>query len=154
MRKPIAVTAALVAAFVGYSAWHRHSATSDRALVRDRVWIDHMPRDQRETVNVFVMVSEQSAGVFNAQSAWRGAYELFRFEQSGEEIRMVFPQTGDRDRVRATARRCDERGFDFCLELSGASRGVKRYFSREGWELRTLDDTRARLDAIEQHAEP
>jgi hypothetical protein len=36
--------------------------------------------------------------------------------------------------------------MDFCLELDGASRGVKRYYSREGWEIRGPRD----LDAIER----
>ena len=30
---------------------------------------------------------------------------------------------------------CRERGMDYCLELTGASRGVKRYRSKEGWEI-------------------
>jgi hypothetical protein len=76
---------------------------------------------------------------------------LLRYEGSGGELRLVFPQTGDRETVRAKARRCDEGGMDFCLELDGASRGVKRYYSREGWEIggnHDLDAIARRLDAV------
>ena len=30
--------------------------------------------------------------------------------------------------------------MDFCLELEGSSRGVKKYYSREGWEIGTVRD--------------
>jgi len=93
---------------------------------------------------VFAAVSEHAVGLFQATSQWRGAFEAFRYEASGGELRLVFPQTGDRETVRAKARRCSEGGMDFCLELDGASRGVKRYYSREGWEIRGSHD----LDAI------
>jgi hypothetical protein len=38
--------------------------------------------------------------------------------------------------------------MDYCLELEGSSHGVKRYYSREGWEIgsmRDLDAMRAKL---------
>jgi hypothetical protein len=60
-------------------------------------------------------------------------------------------RTGDRETVRAKAWRCNDGGMDFCLELDGASRGVKRYFSREGWEIggnHDLDAIARQLDAV------
>ena len=30
--------------------------------------------------------------------------------------------------------------MDFCLELEGSSRGVKKYYSREGWEIGNVRD--------------
>ena len=41
--------------------------------------------------------------------------------------------------------------MDFCLELDGASRGVKRYYSREGWYIdrgRDLDAIERQVDAV------
>lgn len=153
MRKIMMVVAAAASVY-GVWQWRASDAPkdSDRTIVRDRFWIDHLPRNERETVKTFALMSKNAAGVFNDTSMWRGSYELFRYEMNGDEIRMEFPQTGDRDRVRARAWRCNERGMDFCLELSGSSRGTKRYYSREGWELRSLDDARAELDAIEAQA--
>ena len=144
----------IVAVVVGVSlwSWRRGAAPdSDKNLITDRIWIDHIPRGERDTIQVFAAVSEHSVGVFQATSQWRGAFEAFRYETSGGEMRLLFPQTGDRETVRAKARRCNEGGMDFCLELDGASRGVKRYYSREGWEIggaRDLDAIEHQIDAV------
>lgn len=110
------------------------SADSEQ-LVLDRVWIDHIPRSDRDTVQVFVAITEEPLGMFQAASAWKGSYEVFRYEAHGRELRIVYPQSGDRETVRAAGRRCSEAGMDYCLELDGGTRGVKRYYSREGWEI-------------------
>ena len=39
--------------------------------------------------------------------------------------------------------------MDFCLELDGASRGAKRYYSREGWEIGQAHD----IDSVKHRAE-
>jgi hypothetical protein len=151
MKKPVLLVVA-VAAIVA-SLWGRERATrpAENRLVANRIWIDHIPRNERDTIRVFAVVSEHSVGLFQATSQWRGAFEAFRYEASGGELRLVFPQTGDRETVRAQARRCSEGGMDFCLELDGASRGAKRYYSREGWEIsggHDLDAIARQLDAV------
>jgi hypothetical protein len=127
-------------------------AAHNNKLLADRIWIDHIPRGDRDTINAFVVLSEHSIGVFDASSQWRGAFELFRYEASGHELRLMFPQTGDREKVNAKAVRCDEGGMDFCLELDGNSRGVRKYYSRKGWEIdQTSADPAAlkhRLDVV------
>ncbi len=140
----------MIAALAGvaYGGWrwqHAEPGSADGKLLRDRIWVDHMPRGERDMVNILVVMSEQPVGVFNATSVWKGSYEGFRYEQSGDELRLVFPQTGDRDRVRVRARRCKEQGMDYCLDVEGSSRGVKRYYSREGWEIGEPDQVRAKL---------
>lgn len=164
MKKAILLLVSVLLAVGALWSWMRGStpdaATLDSRLMADRVWIDHIPRNERDTIRVFIAVSEHSVGVFQATSQWRGAYEAFRYEAQGGELRLVFPQSGNRETVKVKARRCDESGFDFCLELDGASRGVKRYFSRKGWEIDgaatrssgALDD-RAIIDAIEHQAD-
>ena len=77
---------------------------------------------------------------FQAASAWKGAYEIFKYESHGDEYRMVFPQNGSRDKVMVKATSCNRGGMDYCLELDGASRGVKQYYSRKGWEIGSLKD--------------
>ena len=79
-------------------------------------------------------------GVFQAASRWKGEFELFRYEKHGDELRVVFPQTGTRDRVKARATECNRGGMDYCLELEGSSRGVKKYYSREGWDIGNVRD--------------
>jgi hypothetical protein len=139
-------------------SWKRGDAPVDAAnrLVTDRIWIDRLPRQERDTINVFGALSEEAVGVFQAASQWRGSYEVFRFEASGGEMRLIYPQTGARETVRTRARRCNENQMDFCLELDGASRGVKRYYSKEGWEIgqvHNLDGVKQRVEAIRRELE-
>ena len=141
----------VVVAVVAVSVWRwQHASRPENRLVTDRIWIDHIPRGERDTIKVFALVSEHSVGVFQATSQWRGAYEAFRYEASGGELRMLFPQSGDRETARVKARRCSENGMDFCLELDGASRGAKRYYSREGWEINggNVDAIERQVDAV------
>lgn len=141
---------------VGFGAWKWHShaqgaqvpAAGDSRLVLDRLWIDHVPKNDRDTVQVFAALSEEAFGVFQQTSAWKGGYEIFQFEAQGDQLRMVFPQDGTNAKVRATARRCNEAGMDYCLELSGGNRGVKRYYSMEGWEIGSLADEQAKVRAL------
>ena len=57
-------------------------------------------------------------------------------------------------RVHYTARRCAENGFDFCLELSGTSRGTRRYYSKKEWSVKSDDPetVRSLLPAVLQPA--
>ena len=150
--KKLVLFAVIAAAGVAAWRWQRAPETNEGNLVTDRLWLDHIPRTQRETVNGLVMISQESIGVFNAASRWKGQYELFGYEHKGNELRLVFPQTGDRDSVRVRATRCNQGGFDYCLELDGSSRGVKRYYSQKGWEIGRLDDEKALLDKLEAQA--
>jgi hypothetical protein len=151
MKKPIWFVVLVAIAVVSVWRWKGASsdAASSKSLVTDRLWIDHVPRGERDTVQVFVALSDEAIGVFQATSAWRGGFEAFRFEAHGGELRLVYPQTGDREAVRVKARRCEERAMDFCLELDGASRGVKRYYSQDGWEIDGAHDLPALAARVE-----
>ena len=139
----------------GVAAWRWHGAdaphdSNDTKLLKDRLWVDHIPRNDRDTINVFAVLAEEPVGLFQTASMWRGSYEIFQHESSGEELRLVFPQTGDKERVRAHPQRCQVEGMDYCLEISGSSRGVKRYFSRKGWEIGGLDQAKALVESLEK----
>jgi hypothetical protein len=158
MKKQVLLVAMVAVAAVSVWSW-RHSsapAVSANRLLADRIWIDHVPRNETDTINVFAALTEHSVGVFQATSQWRGNFELFRYEASGPELRLVYPQTGDREAVRAKARKCTEHKMDFCLEIEGASRGVKKYYSREGWEIgqnADLDQVKQRVEALRTQIE-
>jgi hypothetical protein len=150
----------IVVAALGVTAgvWHWRSSggpseeSTNPKLAYNRLWIDHMPRSERDLVNIFVMIDDESMGVFQATTVWRGAYELFRYEGNGEEVRIHYPQTNEKVKAKVRAKKCNDNGFDFCLEVDGATRGVKKYYSYDGWEI----DNRAALDrqiqAIERAA--
>lgn len=166
MKKPLLLVVVVLVAAASVWSWKRGGGSNEAAngaageaihrLVANRIWIDHVPKSDRDTINVFVAVSEHAVGAFQATSQWRGSFEAFRYEANGGELRLLYPQTGDREAVRAKAKRCTEQGMDFCLELEGASRGVKKYYSREGWEIRGAQDLDAvthRIDALRAQLE-
>jgi hypothetical protein len=149
-----AMLAVIAVAGVGYGVVHWRSEPAvtqagDDSLVTDRLWIDHIPRGERDTIQVFAAITEEPVGVFEAASRWKGEFEFFRYEKHGGELRLVFPQTGTRDRVKVTATKCRTGGMDYCLELDGASRGVKKYYSREGWEIGDTRDINALVRTLQ-----
>ena len=142
MGKKLLIVALIAGA--GYGAWRWHDGgaarpAADAGLAFDRLWIDHVPRDDKDTIHAFVALTEQPVGVFQSASVWRGSYEVYLYEARDGELRVVFPQTGDRERIRVRAQACHEHDMDYCLEIKGASRGVKRYYSRKGWEIDAHD---------------
>jgi len=108
---------------------------SDPGLVLDRLWVDRLPERPKDTINVFAAVTEQPIGVFQFASQWKGGFELFNYTASGSELRLVYPQTDEKEKVKVRAWKCKQGEMDYCLELAGASRGVKRYYSQRGWEI-------------------
>jgi len=143
MKKALLAMVVIAGAIYGVYRWRSEPAPAPKHqenLVTDRLWVDHIPRNDRDTIQVFLALTEEPIGAFQAASAWKGQYEIFKYEAHGDEYRMVFPQTGSRDKVKATATECSRGGMDYCLELDGTSRGVKKYYSREGWEIGSLND--------------
>jgi hypothetical protein len=118
-------------------------------LLFDRVWIDHAPRRDTDFAQVFAAVTERPLGIFDRHSVWQGDWELFRYRApSGGRLILDYPQSGRTDQVTYRAWKCSQDHFDFCLELSGAGRGPRRYFSRRGWEIgRVLDAGMLRREA-------
>jgi hypothetical protein len=135
MKKALVVMAVVSGAYATYRWTRSDDVPAAPADARDRVWIDHLPRNDRDMVQVFIAITDEPIGLFQNGSQWKQVSELFLYEGHGDELRIRYPQTGEKEQVRATARTCRERDMDYCLELSGNSRGVKRYYSRKGWEV-------------------
>ena len=159
MKKTLLVLA--LATTATYATWRvmrsdaPPAAALDDRLALDRIWIDHVPRNDRDTFHVFAAVTQEPFGIFQATSQWKGAYELFRYEAHGNEMRVVYPQTGEREKLVVKARACNEKGFDYCLDIAGASRGAKRYYSLEGWVIdgaRTPADIERRASELVEQA--
>lgn len=150
MKKLLIVAVLSTMTILGWRALRSDDAAPahDDNLVLDRIWIDHLPRSERDMISIFAAITQESIGFFQTTSAWKGEHELFRYEEHEGELRVVFPQSKDRERVKARATECRERDFDYCLELKGSSRGAKRYYSREDWVIKrgtSPDEIRARI---------
>jgi len=135
--KKLVVVAVLAAAAYGGMKWRQRHAAPDgrgRNLVLNRLWVDHLPAGERDPFNVFVVNAPEGLGGFAEETQWKGQIERFRFDIDGDTLQAVFPWTGTREDIEVDARPCHEEGMDYCLELSGSSHGVHRYYSRTGWK--------------------
>ena len=143
-----AVLALVVIAGTGYGAyrWKSDSAPAPKHqedLLTDRLWVDHIPRGERDVFQIFAAITEDPVGVFQSTSRWKGEFEMFKYEAHGDEMRIFFPQTRTSEKVHVKATECNRNGMDYCLELEGSNHGVKKYYSREGWEIGSTRDVDA-----------
>jgi hypothetical protein len=159
MKKLLVLAVVSTCAFAGWRVLRGEgdggdaTAAHDRKLVLDRIWIDHIPTHERDQISVFAAITDEPVGIFQTTSVWKGNFEMLRYEFHDHELRLLFPQDGAREQVKTRAHKCDANGFEYCLELDGASRGVKRYYSRKGWEIdgaSGLGELRARILAALQ----
>ncbi len=149
MKKPLLILGLVVVGVLVLAIW----TTGPRGDVSvfDRIWIDQLPSNPKDTGNAFVAVTKQPMGVFQSASQYKGSYEVFTYKASGDELQVVYSQTDEKEKVTVRAWRCKERDMDYCLELSGATRGVKRYRSRRGWEIdksTQLEQVLSRVESI------
>ncbi len=147
--KKLALTLSLVAVAVG--AWRLlRTDRPDTKLLFDRYWVDHMPRDPKEKFQAVFVSGEYPVGNFATRTAWTGQWEGFHYHIVPREegtFDIILPVTNEQQRVKFTARRCNENGFNYCLEISGCSRGVKKYYSKKEWDRKgaALDAARTSL---------
>jgi hypothetical protein len=121
----------------------------DPGLVFDRIWIDRLPSKPTDTGNGFAAITRQPLGIFQASSQYKGSYEIFTYKPNGDALQVVYPQTNEKEKVKVRAWKCKERDMDYCLEVSGSTRGVTRYRSRRGWEIDRATPPEQVLDRME-----
>ena len=149
MKKPLLILGLVVVGVLTLVIWT--TGPDGDLSVFDRIWIDQLPSKPKDTGNAFVAVTKQPLGVFQSASQYKGSFEIFTYKASGDELQVVYPQTDEKAKVKARAWKCNERDMDYCLELSGSTRGVKRYGSRRGWEIdesASLEQTLSRVESI------
>jgi hypothetical protein len=120
-----------------------------RELLLDRNWIDRMPETHRDRLHVFRFVPSMGGGVFQDRTLFKGTFELFLFEATGEEIRFVLPETGEKVRARYTIETVDGPApFDLRLSIPDSPRGPKVYFGMRRETDRDGSKLEAQLHAL------
>lgn len=139
--KKLILGAVLATAVYGAYRWqHEPAETAHRQLAFNRIWVDHLPTGEKDPFHVFAAFPDFAQGGFAVETRWHGEVERFRFERHDETLRAIFPWSGDREHIELHAYRCEENDMDFCLEMTGSKRGAKKYYSRTGWERRSVED--------------
>lgn len=129
----LVLSAGLLAAGCGSSATSTalDPAAARQALI-DRNWVSVWPTGRDEQLQVFRFVPGMGGGVFQDRTIFRGSFELFQFEASGDEIRFVFPHDGQRVRTPYRIEEIDGPDpFTHRLTLETTPRGPAVYY---GWD--------------------
>jgi hypothetical protein len=141
--KKLVMVAVLAATTYGGVKWKQQHDGRGRSVAMNRFWVDHLPTNERDRFNVFVVNTPEGLGAFAEETQWKGQIERFRFDVHGNTIQAVFPWTVTREDFKVVAKPCHEQGMDYCLELTGSGHGVNRYYSRVGWERKGGEDVEA-----------
>ncbi len=131
----------LVAALLGVAGlWGLlREESSDLQWLSNRMWVERMPADKRDMVQVFtpLKVRGKQFGAVQRQSHYRVVADRFQWTLKGNKLRLGFPQDGHKVVLSARTWSCvgdAPKPFDLCLELERGDRRVVLY-SREKWVL-------------------
>ena len=121
-----------------------------KRLLIDRNWIDRMPETQHDRLHVYRFVPTMGGGVFQDRTLFKGTFELFMFQATGDRITFELPETHQQV---ASSYRIDAvegpEPFDLRLTIDADPRGPHVYYGiraetdRDGHLL----DTRLRAAA-------
>lgn len=104
-------------------------ADEAKQLLLDRNWLDRMPEGERDRLHVYRFVPSMGGGVFQDRTLFKGTFELFSFEATGEQIRFVLHETKDTVTSKYTIEPVDGPApFDLKLTIPDDPRGPKTYF--------------------------
>lgn len=105
----------------------------DFDVLANRIWIDHIPTNERDKINVFILFDDPTFGGFSKSSAYEGDWAAFEWSlDKGLVLHMMQADTKHRVRPKITSgASCAP--FDHCLKLKGTPRGPKKYGSMEDW---------------------
>jgi hypothetical protein len=139
MSKKAGVLLALVGVAV---AWHVFgSSESSEREVKDapdvlvnRIWINELPTNPKQMVDVFLMIDHPKFGQFLRTSAYEGEYALFEWrDKKAKSVDIVMPQTDKKHRLKFAIASEGCEPFDYCMKVKGAPRGAKKYYSMQDW---------------------
>lgn len=130
MRTAIAFCLAVGLASCSSGGDSKAVSTEDaKQLLIDRNWIDRMPETDRDKLHVYRFVPTMGGGVYQDRTIFKGTFELFQFEATGDEIRFNLLET--KDKV-TSAYKIEEvsgpKPFDLRLTIFDDPRGPKTYY--------------------------
>lgn len=130
--KKMLTVGAVVVALAAGSLWMNddEAAVALPETLTNRLWIDRIPVTPQDKFDIFVALADPQNGVFQHASAYEGDYAVFEWaddNKGGMKITMLQSDRRHRVKVKVSDKGC--KPFDYCLELKGAPRGSKLYYS-------------------------
>lgn len=99
----------------------------------NRLWIDKIPNTPKEKIDAFIAIDDPRIGFFQHTSAYEGDFSMFGWNQKDGKVGIEMLQSGKKHRLRMRVTNKDCGAFDYCMEVKGAPRGSKRYYSMSDW---------------------
>jgi hypothetical protein len=106
------------------------SAAEARKLLTSTPWLDHMPAGESDPIDL-LQLDTRGNGVYVHGSAYRGSYEMFRYEATNDELRLTFLENGARAKTGYRIERMKRKGFDLRLTFTSSPRGPAAYYGFE-----------------------
>jgi hypothetical protein len=130
MRNSLAL---VLSATVAVACSAKPSASVDardaRQLLLDRNWLDRMPESTRDRLHVYRFVPTMGGGVFQDRTLYKGTFELFRFDVTGDQINFDLPETHQQVSSAFRIERVDgPPPFDLKLTIDDDPRGQRIYY--------------------------
>ena len=133
-------------AALAWFLWPQGQATDDPSDGPDldsefvnRVWIEHLPKNITDKIDILAIIEDPRVGVFQNSSAFEGDFSLFEWRAGGDgeraTLRVTMLQTEKTHKVKYRVSNRDCGRFDLCVRVKGAPRGSKRYVSMEDWVI-------------------
>lgn len=123
----------------------------------NQVWIERLPKDQRDMIGHFVLVkhSQGRIGVIGRSSQWRHFLEGFKWGLEGERLQVYLPQEDAKVSLRIRTWECDGEApdpFELCMEIDTGKRKVK-YYSRKDWVVEPHEAAASLDELAAEHPE-
>ena len=105
----------------------------DPSLIQGRMWVDKAPANATDRVQGIVMVPVVGRGAFSNSSRYDLHVEVFEYERDGTKVKLKFPQSDKTAEFSYSIKKCNEKGFNLCLDLDkNPWGGPKRYYAKRG----------------------
>ncbi len=123
------------------------SASAENIALENRIWIDHLPKNEKDKFSVFYLVTEDEIGVFSEQSAFTGSFDLCGIitAPTKSEVGLVMLQSDKKFKLSFKVEKAEKSEFDFKTTLTNTPRGPTVYFSMEGWEIDSKSDAKTQI---------
>lgn len=117
----------------GSSSPERNALPADEArdVLIDRNWMDAWPQSKTERLHVYRFTPSMGGGVYQDRTLFKGAFELFKFENGSGTIDFDLPETDQRVRAKYRIEKVDgPHPFDLKLSIDPSPRGPSVYYGR------------------------
>ena len=121
-------------------AFFGESETQGTKYAVNQVWIDHVPRDDRDMITHLVLIDHRDGqfGAIGHSSQWRHIIDVFKWNLQKDTLRVYFPQDQAKGALKIETWECEgeaPKPFELCMRLTNKQGNSAMLYSRRDWEI-------------------